>query len=762
MRQLLPLQARAGRLLSHTRRAACACGLLVLALSSGACRRLAPTDAPAFPPLIRRPTWYNFYTRAVWYSRQGHWQEAVADFEVALGRRPGAQFPNRAEKRRARTYGLHFLDDYFPHRELGVCLYRLGNLGAAEKELSLSLEQLGSSRARYYLNEVRRARLQTATPPLPKRPVRFQIDLPDGLLVNRPTITIAGTLASPYRVDRVRVNGRPLFVELARKELPIRKRVKLIPGPNVLRLRATDLTGAVWTWRKTITLDLEGPVISVSLPPGRPKTTPATATIQVSDNLGLANIRINGREQSIKPGFGAKRAVLSAPLDQASRLRIEATDRAGNRTRIEVRGADFLKAARQLERLRPERRLAWASPHLSMSMSMTPARLLGRADRFAPNVPCETAVPNRPPQVTLFEVPPRRLAADFALAPTGRPRKKDTDTGKDTLPPRLKLFPDVQDKVRVTTRFYVLDIQAEDGGGIDTVAIDLRDAGREVRNFRDNRSPMCRLTHTIELRPGPNPVHIEVTDLAGNRKTRDITVTRIEDPLWREDLRITLQILPPHRPEPDPLAKTDIYSMLLAALLQDPRRFNIVERDPEVVQRMLLELKLSETRLVDYRRAVKTGKLKPAEWLLQGRISLWSGKNNTDLFGRIIDVDTGREILSADVHFAGNDRQYVMFQLQGFAEKLRQQLPALSARVKAAASNRVKLTAGRRDGIAPGMRFLFISAQEDDPDLADPVEWQGQWIQGRVVQSRDEQCLVELFPKEAAGRIRPDDLAILR
>ncbi len=751
MRTFTPSQTGVSRLSPRMRWAGCAWVLLVPALFLGACRRLNPTNSrPATTaPIIRRPTWYNFYTRAVWYSRHNRWREAVADFEIALGRRPGAQFGNDREKRRARTYGLHFLDDYFPHREMGICLYHLGKLDAAEKEISLSLGQLESSRAKYYLNEVRRARLRTAARPLPKRPVRFQINLPDGpMLTNRPAVTVAGILASPYRVDHARINGRPVFFELARKELPIKRRLDLRPGPNLVRIQATDLTGAVWEWRKTITVDLEGPVISVALPAGPAGADATSATIQVSDNIGLAEVRVNGRNQQIKPELGTKRTTLTVPLDRRSLLRIEATDRAGNRTHLQVRGADFLKAARQLERLHPERRLAWAGPRMDVWRLSRHLALPGAAGW------------NEAPHATFFRTPALLLATDFALAPRGRLRNKNAR--EDTLPPRLKLFPDVREEVRVTTRSYVLDLQAEDGGGIDAVTIDLRGAGREVRSFRDNRSPICRFTRTIELHPGPNPVRIQVADLAGNKKTREFTVTRIEDPLWREDLRITLQVLPPRGSNSGLPGQTDFYSMLLNALLEDPRRFNLVERDPEVVQRMLLELKLSQTRLVDYRRAVKTGKMKPAEWLLLGRLSQWSGRSNYDLYGRIVDVDSGREVLSADVHFTENNRQYVMFQLQGFAEKLRQQLPALSAHVKTVTSNRAKLTAGRRNGIAPGMRFLFISSREQDPDLADPLQWQGQWIQGRVVQSRDKQCIVELFPKKGAGRLRPNDLAILR
>ena len=59
----------------------------------------------------------------------------------------------------ARTYGMHFID-YFPHRELGIIHYEVGDLDAARKELELSLSHFPSAKARFYLDQVRKALIQ--------------------------------------------------------------------------------------------------------------------------------------------------------------------------------------------------------------------------------------------------------------------------------------------------------------------------------------------------------------------------------------------------------------------------------------------------------------------------------------------------------------------------------------------------------------------------------------------------------------------------
>jgi len=81
------------------------------------CRHASREDGE---PVIRRATWWNFYNRGLARSLNGKWAAAAEDFLVAMGRKQGAVYGEEDEKRRAKTYGLHFLDDYFPHRELGV------------------------------------------------------------------------------------------------------------------------------------------------------------------------------------------------------------------------------------------------------------------------------------------------------------------------------------------------------------------------------------------------------------------------------------------------------------------------------------------------------------------------------------------------------------------------------------------------------------------------------------------------------------------
>jgi curli biogenesis system outer membrane secretion channel CsgG len=60
---------------------------------------------------------------------------------------------NPDDDENVRTYGMHSIE-YFPHRELGICLYQLGDMEGARQELQISMKMEPSDRAQEYLNQI--------------------------------------------------------------------------------------------------------------------------------------------------------------------------------------------------------------------------------------------------------------------------------------------------------------------------------------------------------------------------------------------------------------------------------------------------------------------------------------------------------------------------------------------------------------------------------------------------------------------------------
>ena len=95
-----------------------------------------------------RHKWWNYYERGLSFADGRFFEEAVRDLKLAIAKR-------EKDQRMARTYGMHFID-YFPRRELGIVYYQMGDMEAAKAELSRSLSQYPTAKARFYLDRVQK------------------------------------------------------------------------------------------------------------------------------------------------------------------------------------------------------------------------------------------------------------------------------------------------------------------------------------------------------------------------------------------------------------------------------------------------------------------------------------------------------------------------------------------------------------------------------------------------------------------------------
>ncbi len=100
---------------------------------------------------------YNYYEQGLEYMKRGDWDRAIEEFKAAIS----LEFKDRPN---VRTYGMHFID-YFPHREMGICYYNLGDTDNATKHLQLSQAFSPNKRTQEYL-----AKLGRGEAPAPQIP----------------------------------------------------------------------------------------------------------------------------------------------------------------------------------------------------------------------------------------------------------------------------------------------------------------------------------------------------------------------------------------------------------------------------------------------------------------------------------------------------------------------------------------------------------------------------------------------------------------
>jgi TolB-like protein len=201
-----------------------------------------------------RGRWWNYFERGLSYGEGGFYKEAFEDFRMAIEQRS-------EDERMARTYGMHFID-YFPHRELGVVFFRMGNLKAARSELETSIAQFPTAKARFYLDRVRKALIEEEAKDVP--PPRLVLDIErDELWTREDPVILSGTAEDERYVAGITISGAPLFLEGAQTKVFLREPLHLTQGTHEVKVEARNLMGKTALQRVIIHVDREGPVIAL-------------------------------------------------------------------------------------------------------------------------------------------------------------------------------------------------------------------------------------------------------------------------------------------------------------------------------------------------------------------------------------------------------------------------------------------------------------------------------------------------------------------
>jgi hypothetical protein len=278
------------------------CGLIQISQSSD-------------PHVITHHTWWNHYQRGRLYLQENNYAAAINDFEIALGRRPGARYPYTQERWRARTYGMHMIEGYFPHRELGICLFYMNQPEEALELLETSTNMEPSARAKFYINRLHQQMAIAAMPP----PRIEMTAVPNW--TNQRSLTLQGFASGSNEVVRLTINGTPEFIELAGHNIPFREELQLLEGDNRIEILAEDISGKQTLTNVVLTADWTPPRIHLYRQNNELK-------IECVDNFGISRVELNGQTVSVE----GKEYSVTQPITPNQPLLMTVTDKAGNPT----------------------------------------------------------------------------------------------------------------------------------------------------------------------------------------------------------------------------------------------------------------------------------------------------------------------------------------------------------------------------------------------------------------------------------------------
>ena len=150
--------------------------------------------------------WFQSYKNGVKALENGNYNKAVVLFQKALR-------VKQRDTKKIKTYGMHFIA-YYPHRELGIAYYYLGDLKKADQHLRISMQYAPSKRAQEYLSK-----LNSGTPPQkrrtePEKNLTNNTQLPAGAVTAGAGTIAAVPAAKPKRNRKVNLVGERMSIAI--------------------------------------------------------------------------------------------------------------------------------------------------------------------------------------------------------------------------------------------------------------------------------------------------------------------------------------------------------------------------------------------------------------------------------------------------------------------------------------------------------------------------------------------------------------------
>ncbi len=613
-----------------------------------------------------RAEWWNYQERATSYLDGECYAPALSDIEEAVKIRT-ALVKKDCDQRRARTYGMHFVD-YFGHRGRGVALYNLGRLDEAQKELELSLSCVESNQAQYYLDLIRKSNLEKTG--WDKTPPSLELTDPkDKSYLNQAEVQLRGKAWDDSFVKEIWVGMDSLPIPISEKEISFQEQMELQPGWNNFKIRVVDLTGKETGKDYSLYLDQQGPEVNIL--EIKQISGPEIEVIgQVQDDGGIAKLTLNNKEVSIENGKS-----FQIKLNVASDWKIwfKAIDRAGNQTEGMINLNSEPKGA-MLETPPPYRE----------------ASLDGDWQTY-PSLPYQTL------SFRMMEL--GEAEAQVAFTEMYWDLKKKYENYTDTEPPLIKLK-----GLRTEQTVYFPEIYLEglvtDQNQITELTINGKKVGRaQSKNIFFNQ--------ILPLSPGANKILIRAKDPNGNVAEKTLRIFRVTPAVHTMESRMVVSMLPFYQSGQIQEIGSVAYDNLISAIVGQ-KRFHFVDRAK--VEAIVRELKLSAEQLVDPAYTLKVGKMTASEAMIIGSVK--EAPNSIEVYAQLLDVESGEVLAEKDAFNRDKSLESLKYLSRGLAIRLREEFPLLEGKVIKMDGKNAVLDLGSSQKMKPGMRVIFFAEKE--------------------------------------------------
>ena len=597
-----------------------------------------------------RGRWWNLYEQAFIYQEFELWALAEEDIRAALNVR-------NVDQRWARTYGLHFIPEYFPNRELGIVLFHQHRYDEAIDYLEKSIDHQYTARAAYYLNDARAQRVTLAQ--LDNAPPTIELLSPvQGGLVGTTQVDVRAIARDETYVAKVVINGERVPLRVTAQEVLIERTVTLVPGTNSFNIEVTDIFGNSTVEQVSLRLDTDGPAISFNTPIVLPGTIRGVAF----DPSGIEAMYIGDSKAILGLGAGGETTFEFFVEEISDRFvpQFRCVDALGNSTEGLLPLDGILTEALR-------RDVVFAS-----STSVVPLN-----DEIA------------------------AVYVGGELLAVIRSARSDRLPGA----PRIE-FTNLLDGQRYLKDEIVVSLDIQSTKAIQSIELN----GQPIETIVPGRGSQ-RISRRIRIEDeGEHRIIATVVDVSGALGTVEVVIERRLPQVEEVSARLSVALL-------GDLSRSDDASLHeqaeylrseLPFALDERGRFNVIDRES-------IETVIEEQQLIAALGSVKErqrlGQLEMADFLLIADLRKYG--ENLEILVHAIDSITSREVI-VDVYGPANELKELRELVHNLALRLEQEFPRVQGSLLRVASNgeRVFSDLSKDDRIWKSMYCVIYRPQE--------------------------------------------------
>ena len=597
-----------------------------------------------------RGRWWNLYEQAFIYQEFELWALAEEDIRAALNVR-------NVDQRWARTYGLHFIPEYFPNRELGIVLFHQHRYDEAIDYLEKSIDHQYTARAAYYLNDARAQRVTLAQ--LDNAPPTIELLSPvQGGLVGTTQVDVRAIARDETYVAKVVINGERVPLRVTAQEVLIERTVTLVPGTNSFNIEVTDIFGNSTVEQVSLRLDTDGPAISFNTPIVLPGTIRGVAF----DPSGIEAMYIGDSKAILGLGAGGETTFEFFVEEISDRFvpQFRCVDALGNSTEGLLPLDGILTEALR-------RDVVFAS-----STSVVPLN-----DEIA------------------------AVYVGGELLAVIRSARADRLPGA----PRIE-FTNLLDGQRYLKDEIVVSLDIQSTKAIQSIELN----GQPIETIVPGRGSQ-RISRRIRIEDeGEHRIIATVVDVSGALGTVEVVIERRLPQVEEVSARLSVALL-------GDLSRSDDASLHeqaeylrseLPFALDESGRFNVIDRES-------IETVIEEQQLIAALGSVKErqrlGQLEMADFLLIADLRKYG--ENLEILVHAIDSITSREVI-VDVYGPANELKELRELVHNLALRLEQEFPRVQGSLLRVASNgeRVFSDLSKDDRIWKSMYCVIYRPQE--------------------------------------------------